>query len=52
MHLCVREPVLLAPNFNVPCQIAANACDMGDGVLLFQVDAAGLDRQTEGGRKR
>ena len=38
------EPVLLAPNFEAPFKLAVDACDIGVGAVLLQVDTAGLDR--------
>ena len=38
------QPVLRAPDFHAPFKLAVDACDVGVGAVLLQVDEQGLDR--------
>ena len=38
------EPVLRAPNFDIPFKLAVDACNIGVGAVLLQCDEAGRDR--------
>ncbi|KAL2082452.1 hypothetical protein ACEWY4_022270 [Coilia grayii] len=38
------EPVLVAPDFQVPFRLAVDACDVGIGAVLLQADSSGVEK--------
>lgn len=38
------EPVLAAPDFEVPFRLAVGACDVGTGAVLLQADSLGVEK--------
>lgn len=41
--ILLSQPVLVAPNFNLPFSMAVDACDTGAGAVLLQEDELGVE---------